>query len=385
MISFSLDEEQQLIRETVHKVAADLLRPRARDHERARALPSAVWSQAHELGLAFLTLPETLGGQGASMTTVAIVEEELAWGDASAAVALGSTRQALYLLGLTASDEQQRRLVAPFVESGGAERAMAVAYADVGGVATVAKLSGEGFVLDGLKGFVVDRGGADVYLVWAQLEGTSGLDGVALFAVDGRAPALVRTAGDVLLGLDAVGHGGLTLTACPAERLGTGELGAALRRWLAYVAVATAARQLGLLRASYEHALAYTQERKAFGKAVAHFQAVAFALADMATEMEATRGLTWAAAAAFDRGQIDLAWSALAHANQAAWSVADDGVQLLGGAGFVRDYPAEKWLRETQALALFAPPSELVTLWAAEVELGHSFADAGSALQPFFT
>jgi acyl-CoA dehydrogenase len=150
-----------------------------------------------------------------------------------------------------------------------------------------------------------------------------------------------------------------------------------------------AARQVGLARAAYEYALAYTQERQAFGKPVAHFQAIAFTLAEMHMDVEAARWMVWRAApqSGGEKGALREIAMAGAHANEAAWRVADNAVQLLGGAGFVQDYPVEKWLRDTKALALTAPTEQLSQLQVASVELGHP-VDAPwptNAIQPIFT
>jgi alkylation response protein AidB-like acyl-CoA dehydrogenase len=151
--------------------------------------------------------------------------------------------------------------------------------------------------------------------------------------------------------------------------------------------VINAARQVGLARAAYEFALEYTQDRKAFGKPVAHFQSVAFTLADMAMDVEAARWMVWRAATELEKGTWSSTVAATAHANEAAWRVADNGVQLLGGAGYVKDYPVEKWLRDTKTLALFAPPSEVAELALAGVELGTPVSTGlpSTAIQPFFT
>jgi alkylation response protein AidB-like acyl-CoA dehydrogenase len=148
-----------------------------------------------------------------------------------------------------------------------------------------------------------------------------------------------------------------------------------------------AARQVGLARAAYEFALGYTQERKAFGKPVAHFQSIAFTLADMAMDVDAARWMVWKAATELDKGKWISTVAAAAHANEAAWRVADNGVQLLGGAGYVKDYPVEKWLRDVKALALFAPSSELADMALAGAELGTPVATGlpSTAIQPFFT
>jgi alkylation response protein AidB-like acyl-CoA dehydrogenase len=157
---------------------------------------------------------------------------------------------------------------------------------------------------------------------------------------------------------------------------------------LARASVVNAARQVGLARAAYELALDYTQERRAFGKPVAHFQAVAFSLAEMAMEVDAARWMVWRAAHALDRGQPGAGVpAALVQAYQTAFRVADESVQLLGGAGYVQDHPAEKWLRDTKALALFSPPDQLAQLTVAGDELDEALEGPlpSAAIQPFFT
>jgi alkylation response protein AidB-like acyl-CoA dehydrogenase len=148
-----------------------------------------------------------------------------------------------------------------------------------------------------------------------------------------------------------------------------------------------AARQVGLARASYEFALEYTQERKAFGKPVAHFQSIAFTLAEMAMDVDAARWMVWRAAVDLEKGRAGSLLEAVTHANDCAWRVADNGVQLLGGAGFVQDYPVEKWMRDTKALALYGPPSEITLLAAAGAELGHPIGTGlpSTSFQPFLT
>jgi alkylation response protein AidB-like acyl-CoA dehydrogenase len=154
-------------------------------------------------------------------------------------------------------------------------------------------------------------------------------------------------------------------------------------RW----SVVNAARQVGIARAAYEFALEYTQERKAFGKPVAHFQSIAFTLADMAMDVESARWMVFRGASELEKGRPVAAVEACVHANEAAWRVADNGVQLLGGAGYVKDYPVEKWMRDSKALALFQPTSEIANLSIASSELEHAVGTGlpSAAIQPFFT
>jgi len=398
MINFALDEDQQLIQETVRKFAADVLRPRMRELEKLGAVPDGLRRQFHELGLGLLDAPEAAGGQGASLVTAALVHEELAFGDPGLAVALWAPHlagQALLCLGDAA---QQTRFLARFADTAGHARLGAVAYAERGapldGFHTTAQRRGDRWVLNGRKAFVVNGGIADLHVVFAQLDGTSGWAGAAAFVVEAGNPGLAAGERHALLGLETVHASEIVLTECEIpdgnRLLGGDDFLRATHRLLARAGLMNAARQVGLARAAYEFALAYTQERQAFGKVIAHFQAIAFTLAEMAMDLESARWMVWRAATELEREGKPTTTStleAIAHANEVAWRVADHGVQLLGGAGYVQDYPVEKWLRDTKALALFGLPSECASLGVASAELGHPIADGlpSSALQPFFT
>jgi butyryl-CoA dehydrogenase len=395
MISFGLEEEQELVQETVRKFAVEHIRPKLRELETAGALPESLTKQFHELGLGLVDVPEALGGQGASLVTAAIVQEELAFGDPGAAVALWAPALAAQALLALGDETQQKRFLARFAEAGAHGRAGAVAYSErnapLEGFATVAKKSGGDWILDGKKAFVVNGGQADLTVVFAQLDGTSGWDGAAAFVVEAGNPGLKAGARHALLGLSTVHAAELVLEGCRVpdvnRLLAGGQLLDGAQRMFARGGLLNAARQVGLARASYEFALDYTQERKAFGKVIAHFQSIAFTLAEMHMDVEAARWMVWRAATQLEKGRLESVYEAVAHANEAAWRVADNGVQLLGGAGYIRDYPVEKWLRDTKALALFGAPSECASLGVAAHELGHSFGAGlpSSAIQPFFT
>jgi alkylation response protein AidB-like acyl-CoA dehydrogenase len=395
MISFGLEDDQRLIQETVRKLAAEQLRPSLRAFE-ARGVPDTLRRQFHELGLGLIDVPEAYGGHGAPLTTAVIVHEELAYGDPGAAVALCAPHLVAPALLLLGDEAQRARWLGRFAAADGALRTGALCWSErdapVDGFATTARRAPGGWRLDGHKAFVVNGGQADVHVVFAQVEGEPpGWDGVGAFVVAAGSAGLRAGPRHALLGLEAVPAYEVLLEGCVVpdeQRLRAGgELVKWTERLFARAMLITAARQVGLARAAYELALDYTQERKAFGKPVAHFQAIAFALADMATEVEAARWMVWKAASELDAGGWPSTVAAAAHANEAAWRVADQGVQLLGGAGYVKDHPVEKWLRDTKALALFAPPSEIADLALAGVELGEpvSTGHPSSAIQPFFT
>jgi acyl-CoA dehydrogenase len=392
MISFALEEEQRLIQDTVRKLAAESIRPKMREMEHAGEVPENLLHTFHELGLRHVDVPEAAGGQGLGLLTAALVHEELSFGDPGAAVALFDLfAPALVAFG---NPDEQRRFLVPFVASDGARRHGAVAWSDAQpaaeGFTTRARKDGNDCILDGEKRFVVNAGRAASYVVLAQLDGQSGWDGGAAFVVPADAAGLSVGTRHALLGLETVDARPLTLSRVrvPADhKLTGGAFVASAQRFLAHAALVRAARQVGLARASYETALEYTQDRQAFGKPVAHFQAIAFTLADMHMDVESARWMVWRAAVELERGNFGFCDEAAVHADEAAWRVADNGVQLLGGAGFVKDFPVEKWLRDTKALALFGPPAEHFALRAASGELRHDIETAlpSGALQPFFT
>jgi acyl-CoA dehydrogenase len=394
MISFALEEDQQLIQDTVRKFAAESIRPQMRELEKARLIPDALRKQFHELGLGLLDMPEAAGGQGAGLVTAALVHEELAFGDPGAAVALWAPHlaaQAIFALG---DAEQQKRFLGRFAETYGHARLGAVAWADkqplLEGFSTTAKKDGDGWILDGHKTFVVNGGKADLTVVFAQMDGTSGWGEIGAFVVEAGTPGMKAGDRHALLGLETVHAAEVILQGCrvPDEnRLRGAKITDGAKNMFVRWSVVNGARQVGLMRAAYELALEYTQERKAFGKPVAHFQSIAFTLADMAMDVESARWMVLRGASELEKGRPLAAVEACVHANEAAWRVADNGVQLLGGAGYVKDYPVEKWLRDTKTLALFQPTSEIANLSVASAELGHAVGTGlpSAAIQPFFT
>jgi alkylation response protein AidB-like acyl-CoA dehydrogenase len=380
MISFALTEEQELARETARKFAAEELRPRLRELEK-HGLPDALRRRFDGLGVSLVDVPHEAGGLGLGAVTACLIHEELAFGDPGAAVALWGPHLAAAALVELATPEQAQRLLAPFSAPGGGVLRGAVAWTETGGgpvegFATRARRDpapGGGWVLDGEKRFVINAAEAELTIVFAQVEDDRGWDGAGAFAVVGRA-GLHAGPRAAWLGLETVSAGALVLAGCavPEENQLSADP-ARVGRFFARAALATAARQVGLARASYEAALAYTQDRHAFGKPVAHFQAVSFNLAEMAMDVDAARWMVWRAAAELDAGaptaQASVAKAAV-QANEAAWRVADDGVQLLGGAGFIQDFPLEKWLRDTKALAMIGGTDELSRLTLAGLGVG---------------
>jgi len=248
----------------------------------------------------------------------------------------------------------------------------------------VAKREGGDWVLTGHKAFVHNADRADVFVVFAQVDESQGWSGLGAFVVERGAAGLSVDARATTLGLDLVSACGVSLQGVrvpDSQRLAAAaDFGRATLRFFVKEGLKVAARAVGLSQSAFDVALDYVTTRKAFGKPIGHFQAVAFTLADRAMDVDAARTLIWRAAAAWDgersqttEGELaalrDSAF-AISFALESAMKAGDDAVQLHGGAGFMRDYPVEKWMRDAKQLGVCFVTAEQAHQIAAAVELG---------------
>lgn len=357
MISFGPTEEQEVARESMRSFAADVLRPMARECDEAAAVPDAFLAQAWELGMTSTQIPEAYGGYGAprSPTTNAIVLEELAHGDASLALAAAAPSLFAYAVLDQGTEEQQRQYLPLFCgegyHTGSFATAEPVPNANPLAPETTARRAGTGFALSGTKCFVPMGDRASHFLVVARSDG-----GADAFIVARDAPGLTIVAPEKNLGIHALPTATLRLDGVEvpeAARLG-GAAGADVGRLLNHSRVALAAIMTGLSRAVLEYCIPYAKERVAFDEPIARKQSIAFRLADMHIEVECTRWLVWKAASQLERG-LDATRSAhfarTYAAAQSMW-IADNGVQVLGGHGYIREHPVEMWYRNARTLGV---------------------------------
>jgi alkylation response protein AidB-like acyl-CoA dehydrogenase len=376
MLSLGLSDELSAVQSTVRDFAKAQLRPKLRALEKS-GVPSELAKQLEELGLFGADWPLAAGGQSLGAIARAIIEEELAYGDVGAAVALDRGGAAAEFL-LATQTEASHAALKSLLESGG--RA-AFAAAEEGKAQddfrTVATKDGNGWVLNGKKAWTLNGGDASLHVVLAQVEPGKGLSGAGAFLVSGTTSGLRAGRTHLTLGLNAAPVRELVVEGLkvPASaRLDApGTLPKILRRMYDRLAVVTAARAVGVAAAAYEYARAYADERVAFGKPIGHFQAVAFLLADMATLVDAARLSTWKAAWAMDKHEasatVDAA-SAQAQCLEAAFFCANSAVQVLGGAGYVQDHPVEKWMRDAKTLALYGQHAQASHAVIAAAALG---------------
>ena len=357
MISFKATDEQDVVRDAMHEFAEQVLRPRAREADEASRVPEELFAQSSELGLVSTQLPASVGGgEARSPITNAILLEELAWGDATLALAVLAPAAFAFAIADQGSEEQRRALLPAFC--GPAFHAASLALVEPGPLfdpalpRTFAEPKGEsGFVLSGAKSFVPLADRASHFLVVARNNG-----GRDAFVVPRDAEGLSISEPEKNLGLRALPTATLHLERVPlpaSARLG-GASGCDVQRIVDAARTALAAVQVGLSRAVLEYAVPYARERRAFDQAIGQKQSIAFRLADMHIETEAQRWLTWKAASQLEQGlcATRAAHHARLYAAQQSMWIADQGVQVLGGHGFIREHPVEMWYRNARTLGV---------------------------------
>ncbi len=359
MISFELTEEQRMIADTVEAFARDEIRPAARAADEQGLVPAELVGKIWELGLVRGVLPEQFGGDGGQRSSVtgAVAGEALAYGDLAIALHALAPRLAAFPILEMGTDEQRARYLPGFAQA--AFRAGSAALMeprwdfDVLGVAARAARDGAGYVLNGEKCYVPLANESDFLLVYACSEPAAGA--VDAFLVPRVCPGMTVGEREKNMGLKALATYGVTFKDCAlaAEaRLG-GERGINFRRLMSQAKVALAAMAVGVSRAALEYARDYARERRAFGVPIGTKQAIAFMLAEMALEVDASRLLVWDAACRLDKGQDAFKEScqAKSYTAAAALKIADNAVQILGGHGYIREHPVEMWLRNARGFA----------------------------------
>ncbi len=359
MYSFEPTEEQQMLAEAVGKYAGNDLRPAAREAEEGGELPKKLIGKGWEIGLLQASIPEAYGGFGErSAVTGVLAVEEMAFGDLAGALAV-LTPSLFATPVLLAGSEEQKQTYLPKVIEGewSPYTAALIEYAfdfDPNALKTTATPDREEYVLSGEKAFVPFAKDAEAILVYADLNGqTQG------FIVEkGAAGLTVSEEREELMSLNALPLYRLKLDGVKvpaANRLG-GAGGHDFEPILASMRLATAAAAIGVANAAFEYSMNYAKEREAFGVKIAQKQAIAFMLAEMRTEIEASRLLTWEAAWKLDAGKEDActeAYLASTGAADMAMMVTDRAVQILGGHGYIREHPVEMWMRNGRGFATF--------------------------------
>jgi alkylation response protein AidB-like acyl-CoA dehydrogenase len=349
-------EDEQMLVDVVTEFAQEVVRPAAAAANDACEPPESVLKSSLEIGIPVLGLPESLGGVSEERSAMAgtLVAEALAHGDMGLAVAALAPGAVATAIGLWGTDEQQQTYLPAFTGDDVPAAALALTEPrvlfDVLTPATKAVRDGETFVLTGVKSAVPRGANAELFIVGADLDGSP-----ALFLVESSTPGLTVEA-DPSMGVRAAALTTLTLSdvSLPAEALLGSADGSTYAECARLSRLAWCALAVGTGQAVLDYVTPYVKEREAFGEPIAHRQSVAFMVANIAIELQAMRLLTWKAAARAAAGkdfskQVGLARRLCADKGM---QIGLDGVQLLGGHGFVKEHPVERWYRDLRAIGI---------------------------------
>jgi acyl-CoA dehydrogenase len=360
MVSFTPTEEQQLLIDTIRRYAVNDVRPIAHDADEDSRLPAAVVQKGWELGLIPAVIPEELGGFGDPLSAVtgALAAEELAYGDLAAALAVMTPALLAYPLILYGTAEQRENLLSLCLEEKPAPVTAALLepglFFDAHHLQTSATPEGDKVRLDGVKACVPLATEARWMLVYARSSETGAVEA---YLVEDRIEGVTVEDREKLMGIRALPTYRVRFDNARVDaacKLG-GAVGIDYPALLNRGRVALAALAVGVARASFEYARDYARQRVQFGRPIAQNQAIAFMLAESAIEIDAARLMAWEAAWKIDRGEDATREAVLAkqYADKAVLFVTDNGVQILGGYGFIREYPAERWLRNGRGFPAF--------------------------------
>ena len=378
MADFGLNEEERMVQQLAHEFALKEIRPEAPKYDEHEGIPRDIMLKANQLGLS-----TGMFGRDTSILTPALITEELSWGDGGVALSISSSGLALAAITAMGTDAQKKEWVPKCMSTETELRLGAYcltepeAGSDVSNISTTAVRDGDDYILNGTKRFITNGGIADVHVVFATEDKSKKWGGLCAFAIEKGTPGLSQGTVWKKMGIRASWTADVILEDCrvparnrlgpaPGEAPGTGgggTLGAlgALERTRPMIGCFA----LGVGRAAFEYALDYSKDRIQFGRPLIANEGIAFKLADMAIELDAARLLIWRASwmaatgVPFLRGEGSMA---KAFPSDAAMRATVEAVQVLGGYGYVNEFPVEKWMRDAKIFQIFEGANEIQRL-----------------------
>lgn len=374
-----LSEDEEMFRDQVRQFAESEIRPLVAKMDKDAQIPQELIKKCFELGIMGIEIPDQLGGAGATFFMSVLAVEELARVDASIAVLVDVQNTLVNNALLRFANDEQRARYFPKLASewvGAYALSEAGAGSDAFALACRAEDKGDHYQLTGRKLWITNAGEAELFIVMATVDPSKGHKGITAFLVERSFPGFSVGKKEDKLGIRASSTAELILEGCQVPKRNVmGEVGKGYKiaiETLNEGRIGIGAQMVGVAQGALEHGLKYSQERVQFGKPIADFQAVQFLLAELATETEASRLLTYNAARRKDAGQNFIKEAAMAKlfSSRAAEHVTSKVIEVYGGYGFSRDYPVEKYFRDQKVGHIYEGTSNMQLMVIAKQILG---------------
>jgi alkylation response protein AidB-like acyl-CoA dehydrogenase len=378
-MDFELTQEQVAMKRMVRQFAKLEIAPYAAEWDEQGIFSRATFNYMSELGLAGMSIPEEYGGTGLDKMTISLVLEEIAQGCAATATYLAVHNMVAGVIHKFGTAEQRLKLL-PLMGKGKKLGAFCLtepnAGSDAGGIQTIARPEGDDFIINGSKIYITSGGEAEIYVVLVKTGVKKKSAVISTFIVEKGTPGFTFAKTERKMGLNASPNRELVFQDCriPKENL-LGSLGEGVK--IAMTAqesgrINIASIAVGLAQAAMDTAVQYAKERRQFGRPIAGFQGLQFMMADMATDIEAARGLVQRAAFLLDRRKYARTMVAMAKkfATDSAMRITTDAVQIMGGCGYIKEYPVERYMRAAKVLQILEGTNQIQRLLIAKDLLG---------------
>jgi butyryl-CoA dehydrogenase len=370
-MDFTFNEDQSAIIDAVKEFCDEDLAPKAQETDEAGRWPAENVRKLGELDLMGIPVPEEYGGLGMDFLTWGAVGEELSRACTTTGAVYGAHVLCVYPIMLFGTDEQKKKYLTPLAKGehiGAFGLTEPGAGSDAGAVSTKAEKDGDHYLLNGTKIFITNGGEAQTYVIIANVDPAKGTRGLTAFIVEKGTPGFEFGKNEKKMAYPSLPNRELVFTDCrvpKANMLGR-ERGGFLvaMRTLGVGRIGMAIGAVGLARAALEAAVPYAKQREQFGKPISSFQAIQFMIADMATEIDAARLLTWRAAWLKDQGKPFEREAAMAklYASETVMRVTTKAVQIFGGYGYTKEFPVERYMREAKLFEIVEGTSEIQRL-----------------------
>jgi alkylation response protein AidB-like acyl-CoA dehydrogenase len=368
-MDYGLTETQVMIRDLCRQIAQEKIKPIREHYDEANEFPHEIVKVFAEADICGLYIEEQFGGMGGGIMDLSIAVEELSKVCSGIALALAATALGTFPIILFGTDEQKKKYL-PRIASGQSLAAFGLTEAnagsDAGGIRTTAVLDGDHYVLNGTKQWITNGGEAEIYSIVAITNKAKGPRGATAFIVEKGTPGFTFGKKENKMGIRASATRELVFQDCripKANMLGKEGMGFIVAmKTLDSSRPGVAAQALGIAAGALDEAVEYSRQRRQFGKPICSFQGVQFMLADMATQVEAARALIYAAARHIDSGAKDVSKiSAMCKlfASDTAMKVTTDAVQVLGGYGYMKEYPVEKMMRDAKITQIYEGTNQI--------------------------